>query len=905
MPLSPGAQLGAFEIINVLGAGGMGEVYKAQDTRLNRLVAIKVLSETLSATPQVLERFQREARAASSLNHPNICTIYDVGTDPPFIAMELLDGETLQQRLSRGPLDIATVVGIALALADALEAAHTRGIIHRDIKPANLFLTPHGPKILDFGLAKVAAATTAADASYQATRPPQTLLTDRGVTVGTVAYMSPEQLRGEEIDARTDLFSLGLVLYEAVTGRPAAAGMTHAVVSAAILHEQPIAPRQIRDTVPIRLEDIILKALEKDRQYRYQHASDLRADLKRLKREIDSHQSPIGVAAPLSAHDVPSAPATRVSALSSDSQVAIALLKRHPGLIAVSATVLAIVMAGGFYLVRPRVPQTVPATTPIAFQDLQIVQLTTSGHAERPAISPDGKYVAYIQRSGSQFSLWIRQIATGSDVQILPPERGVELWGATVTPDGNFVDVVRNDRGLSADVWRVPFLGGTPRRVIDDVSSPVGWAPDSRHLAFVRADVSRGATILVIADADGGNERVLASRQAPVGAFQAFAIAGHPLNPPAWSRDGQAIAVRGGGGFVLIQVLNGEARLVRDAGSGLSTVGGWLDAGSLVVSRSTDVESPHQLWRLAVPNGQLARISNDLNDYEGLSLTTDGGTLATGRRETRVEIWADDEGAGTLREIIPAAPFGSVLEGARVAWAGQHLLYPTMTAGQSNIASVVPERGGPQEVVSRAQNPAATSDGRTIVFQQGMSLWKVDADGRHPVQLSEKMSLMPRVTPDDRHVVFISSRSGHQSPWIMPLAGGTPTEITNLTASVRSLDVSPDGGSLMFASLDERNQRVLVLCDFPACPTRRTLPGLPAFARARWTPDSRGVAYVDEATGTNIWILPLERQTPHQLTRFSDDRTITDFAWSRDGKRLAIVRATVTNDIVLFKGLKR
>src|SRR5262249_12373885 len=181
----------------------------------------------------------------------------------------------------------------------------------------------------------------------------------------------------------------------------------------------------------------------------------------------------------------------------------------------------------------------------------------------------------------------------------------------------------------------------------------------------------------------------------------------------------------------------------RAAGSGLSTVGGWLDAGSLVVSSSTNVESPHQLWRLAVPNGQLARISNDLSDYEGLSLTTDGGTLATGRRETRIEIWAGDEGAGALREIIPTAPFGSILEGARVAWAGDDLLYPTMIAGQGSIASIVPERGGPRDVISRAQMPSATSDGRTIVFQQGTGMWKVDADGRHRLQLSERMSLVP------------------------------------------------------------------------------------------------------------------------------------------------------------------
>src|SRR2546422_3525239 len=266
----------------------MGDVYRAHDSRLDRFVAIKVLRQGATAGPQAGERFQREARAASALTHPYICTIYDVGIDPPFLAMELLDGETLQQRLTCGSLDVAQLVDIGLGVADALDAAHSRGILHRDIKPANIFLTARGPKVLDFGLAK-AAAPAVGVASIGPTRSADALLTDEGVTVGTVAYMSPEQLRGEPLDARTDLFSLGLVLYEMATGRPAFTGATSAIISGAILHEEPVAPRQIRGDLPARLDDIILKALEKNREDRYQTAGDVRADLRRLKRDIDSH----------------------------------------------------------------------------------------------------------------------------------------------------------------------------------------------------------------------------------------------------------------------------------------------------------------------------------------------------------------------------------------------------------------------------------------------------------------------------------------------------------------------------------------------------------------------------------------------------------------------------------------
>jgi serine/threonine protein kinase len=353
MALEPGIRLGPYEILSPLGAGGMGEVYQARDTRLERTVAVKVLPSQHTSSVAAHERFQREARAVAALQHPNICTIYDVGeTDDHqhFIVMELLEGEAIHKRLTRGPFDITQLVDLGIVLADALDAAHGRGLIHRDIKPANIVLTPRGPKLLDFVLVKRVAA--AAVASLQPTLSAGPMLTDPGSTVGTVAYMSPEQLRGEELDSRSDLFSLGLVFYEMATGRPAFTGATSAVISAAILDQSPISPRQFRPELPAALEQIIVKMLEKDRDIRCQTASELRADLKRVKRDLDrwDRANRSDRSAVFEPPVVASSMSVSASAPpASDSQVLAALVNRHRVIVALATVVLLVVVAGVIY----------------------------------------------------------------------------------------------------------------------------------------------------------------------------------------------------------------------------------------------------------------------------------------------------------------------------------------------------------------------------------------------------------------------------------------------------------------------------------------------------------------------------------------------------------------------------
>jgi serine/threonine protein kinase len=915
-----GQPIGHYRIDSLLGVGGMGEVYLAQDATLPRKAALKFLHVHLTTDPELLRRFEKEAKASSALNHPNILTVYEVGqTDGlHFIAAEYIEGQTLRQRLQNSPLSLPEAVDIACQIAAALAASHAAGIVHRDIKPENIMLRPDGiVKVLDFGLAKLIEERqgdketrgkgegetgrqgdkgTGNENSFSSiplsplplvplspsplvslsARP---LLSLPGKVMGTIGYMSPEQAQGLDVDHRADLFSLGVVLYEMAAGRTPFTGDSPHDVAQAIRAEQP---PQLGE-VPAGLQHIIHRALEKERAQRYQTARELLDDLRSLKREWE-----------LTANAAQTAPAKSRRA--------------WPWLL---AFVFAALLASSLFLMqRGEPPPTAPLVRPAPQPNKTV--LISKGNVGNAAISPDGRHVVYSTSEVAHQGLWLRETATTNETQIVPPAgKDVYRWPA-FTPDGGRIyfikyEVARDVRVLCV----VPTEGGATLKLLERIDSPVSFSPDGRRMAFVRIDRSSKEKMLLVANTDGSAIKAIVARREPL-LLTAERV--------AWSPDGQSIVYAIGGvtlgspdyRLAIISVTSQKERSF--SGKAWEEIRHlvWLpDNSGLLLNAREKGEEP-QIWQLSLDGKQARKLSDEIEGCEGISITNDANTLVTTQSDVSGSIWTTPA-AKPLRS--QRLLFSKADGDAGLAWMNKReILYTAETDNRIEIRVMNLNGNQNRQLTTgpRDSAPTPSPDGKYVFYSAHLpnrnpQIWRIDADGRNPQQITRTESgHNPRCSPDGRWIVYTNwSKDKRSSVWRAPASGGESIRLTEEDSANPNPAISPDGGLIAYYRRGEmvEGKRIEIIT-FSGGPPVKVLDVPRTAYLLRWAHDGRALIHADTRDGVaNLWLLPLGGQAARPLTGFKD-LSIRWFDLSPDGSNFVSARNTRSQYAILLRNFK-
>jgi eukaryotic-like serine/threonine-protein kinase len=921
----PGHLIGHYKVVSKLGSGGMGEVYLAEDGKLGRRVAIKALPEAFTQDHDRLNRFQQEARAASALNHPNILTIHEIGEAgiTHYIATEYIDGETLRERMNRGKLPLSEALDIAVQCASALAAAHEEGIVHRDIKPENIMIRRDGlVKVLDFGLAKLLEKKQPAAISHDAPTE-RHLKTAPGMIMGTVRYMSPEQARGHSTDARTDIWSLGVVIYEMLAGEPPFKGDTSADLIAEIVKTHPLPISLFVPETSDSIDKLVAKTIEKNPDERYQTAKDVLNELQLQKRHLDREtelahsthrritreddqpadtgedaKTVITVGDP--PHTVHGSKETVSSA-----EYIVAGIVRHKrkafGLGAFGLAVLASIGFGAYYFIQPNK----------ADSAAQAIRVTTTGKARTSAISQDGKYIAYSLEELGKWSLWIKHVPTQQSTQIVSPSDAM-FGKLSLSSDANYVYYTRSTPGESVyGTYVLPIIGGTPRKIADAASlDGFDLSRSGDRVAFIPPAVRRGSTQcceLRVVNTNGAGETTVQVRLDSIESFSwsrndeaiAFVSSRHPSDRPSL----EIVEVDLGDLWTkIIPVQN--LYEIRDIT--------WRPDGSgyLLIAKESEM-SDLQVWSVTYPTGAVRRITNDFGDYNSLSLTGDPMKIVSVRSVTSSGIWVGE--IGDL-ERAKQITFGSGIDGQMgISWApnGQ-IIYTSYTGDRQDIWRMDSDGSNQRQLTLNSGNniePSVCADDRYIVFVSDRSgtfnIWRMDRDGSNPVQLTDMPGRFPQCSPDGNWVIYQSFwvKDSDQPPalWKIPLVGGNG----ELLADDSELPaISPNGKSVAFLNVNG-----IVAMPEAGGTLRKILKvasrfGVPRYRMEfyrrephfRWHADSSGLVYV---TDEGLWSIGLGESNAQKLSDFDGEKTYWNL--SPDGLKMAFRKISgVASDVVLI-----
>jgi eukaryotic-like serine/threonine-protein kinase len=956
--LPEGNSFSHYKIIKKIGAGGMGEVYLAKDTQLDRNVALKILLPEIAKDEDRVRRFKLEARAASALNHPNVVTIYEIGeaANKLFIAYEYVDGSTLREKIARNQLTIFAAAEIAEQIANALAVTHEAGVVHRDIKPENIMIRRDGyVKILDFGLAKRRIFKSGSEDETI-----EQIKTQKGIILGSIQYMSPEQARGAETDARTDIWSLGVVFYEMLTGKNPFEGATVSDSIAAILHFEPVPLHKVINNISEELEKVINKTLRKDLFERYQSVKDFLSDLKAIdlqckqisfddktlkmtrtggfESEDKAESQKITQATQFAGQvtDEQSQTKTREKAEPSQTRSRFVPLysfiaKQKIWLILPIGLFLGIIgyfrsEIVNFVIVRNHKPP---------FESLQISQLTDDGNVTSYcAISPDGKFATYVRRieTGNE-SLIVRQISTGSLVEAVPPSNSI-IHSLSFSPNGEFIYYFvnkKNENGLITEMnllYKVPTLGGRSTELLKDssISSKVTFAPDAKKIAFVK--YTNTGTAIYIADSEGQNQQE-ALRNTEVGFDR--------INDVDWSPDGERflLAVSNGKDEIHKNIAGGDTpiaklqtatfdlsdrsfKILGDQAWYSARSFNWLRDGSgIVFLGSKDKKDISQIWYLIFPDGLLKQLTTDSNGFTSLDISNDLKTMIAIKGEPVSSLLSFDPISKGFRLVKGESKTPFVSEGISLTPDGK-ILFSKRVGTKAKIFSM-DENGNNEKQITFDDaddlNPVSTRDGKYILFSSNRSgtfcIWRINSDGTNPLPLTNIRTGMDgkiEIMPDGQTILF--SRQPAEGSGIRKISidgGESELLIPNNKSYAINSKISPDGKYLAYLSrvFDINSEDLgmwIKIVDFQNGRIGRVVKrkALDFFNDTfQWSPDGKSLTYIKTGKA-NLWSFPIQDGEETQLTDFSSG-SISNYAWSADHKRILIIRGIVNFDLVLVK----